>query len=155
MKDEGKKKRASLSKDYSESTWRCSDISITFYYIHISLIQNAWNKIGQFLSNLQVDCQRWMYTIGSAFYSQSIHEIAELNVQFVLWFGLQTSDNGGKCQTQFFTLCVPVWERRLGGGEKVFRKDEGRRLIYCLPPARRAEAILQTFLQVCLWILPS
>jgi hypothetical protein len=53
-----------------------------------------------------------------------------LNFQFILRFGLQASNNGGKCQTQIFILCVPVWERRLdGGGIKVFRKVDGRRLL--------------------------
>ena len=68
-----------------------------------------------------------MYTVGSAFYSQSIHKITELNFQFtILQFCLQTSNNGGKCQRQFFILCVPVWERRLvGGGKKSLGKQVG------------------------------
>jgi hypothetical protein len=66
-----------------------------------------------------------MYTVGSAFYSQSIHEIAEFDFQFILQFGLQASDNGGKCQIQFFILCVAVWKRRLGGGEKSSEKQVG------------------------------
>ena len=59
-----------------------------------------------------------MYTVGSAFYCQSIHEITELDFQFILQFGLQASDNGGKCQIQFFILRVPVRERWLGGEKK-------------------------------------
>jgi hypothetical protein len=39
---------------------------------------------------------------GSAFYIQATHEIAELNFQFILRFGLQVSDNGEKFRTQVF-----------------------------------------------------
>lgn len=116
--------------------------------MYLCLIQITWKKIGQFLSDLQVDCQRWMYTVGSAFYSQSIHEITELNFQFILWFRLQTSDNGGECQTQFFILCVPVWERGLVRGKKSesLAKQVGEKtILYYLQPARRDEAIPQTF----------
>ena len=82
-----------------------------------------------------------MYAISSAFYSQSINEITEFNFQFILRSGLQASDNGGKRHTQFFILCIPVWERRL---ERNSRKAIWT-IYYYLPLARRTEAILQTF----------
>ena len=137
-----------------------SSVIATLYYLivnnlpasyYIPLIQIAWNKIGQFLSDLRVGCQRWMYTVSSAFYSQSIHQIAELNFQFILRFGLQAGDNRGKFQAQCFILCVLVWERRLGRGEKNIQPEksnlklEGTTDLFYLPLARRTEAILQTF----------
>ena len=85
-----------------------------------------------------------MYAVGSAFYSQSIHEVAELKFQFILRFGLQVGDNGWKSQTQFFILCVSVWERWLAGKFQQSKLGEMTDLFY-LPLARRTEGILQTF----------
>jgi len=63
-----------------------------------------------------------MHTVDSVLYSQSIHEIADFNFQFLSQFGLQVGNKSGKCQGQFSIICVPVWERRLAEKKRKKRK---------------------------------